>query len=652
VGLLAGGCDREVSPRVRLVVPDGGVRVGAGPTCEVAPGSGWAVQRLWWEADGEPVVGDAAGPAPWAWRRDQALQCLAELQHEGTGAVEVVRSEVVVALNTPPPRPSVRLSPAVLAPRDEVRCVATSIDADGDPVTLRRTWWVGDATVDGDEVLRGRFPPGAEVRCVVEATDNDAVSGAAEATATVAGPPPGGNVLLVVLDDVGIDRLTMREAHGSHAKTPILDGLAQRGVTFTRAYAQPVCSPTRASILTGRAPHEHGLGSQTKYGEPGWTLQASEVTLPEALRDAPTPYASAAVGKWHLDRADAGGAASPLTVGGFGYFAGMDYNLTGKGVDGVDLDYFSWELNENGQRHRVRRYNTTALADFAIQQANQLPEPWFVYLAFAAAHSPLHVPPDELTHTEVGEDLSASKRFDAMLESVDTELGRVLRTLDVERRARTTVMVIADNGTSAELLRAPFPGERGKGTVYEGGVRVPLVIAGPGIVEPGRQVAHLVQASDLFATVLDLAGMTPDPAAEARGSSVSLVPYLASPLRPARRAWVMAERFEPLGLTGPYDYREQMIRDDRFKLIRRLDGARSLYDLTADPWEGRDLLAGAAAPAWRAEADRMEGLLDGALAAPVVPEAQGGGASRVAALAAGLAGLAAALWGVRRRAAA
>jgi hypothetical protein len=110
----------------------------------------------------------------------------------------------------------------------------------------------------------------------------------------------------------------------------------------------------------------------------------------------------------------------------------------------------------------------------------------------------------------------------------------------------------------------------------------------------------------------------------------------------------MAERFSPLGLTGPYDYRDQMVRDDRLKLIRTQDGARSLYDLSVDPWEAEDLLAGPSASAWVAEADRLELALEGALAAPVVPEARGGGASRVAVLAAGVAGLAMVLWGAQR----
>jgi arylsulfatase A-like enzyme len=343
-------------------------------------------------------------------------------------------------------------------------------------------------------------------------------------------------------------------------------------------------------------------------------LQESELTLPEALRAA--PYASAAIGKWHLDRRREGGAMSPATAGGFDTFAVMDDNLLGPGEDGVELDYRSWELNQDGVYRRVRRYNTSALADLALAQTEALPEPWFVYLAFAAAHTPLHVPPRDLIHLDPGADWSGSEKMDAMLEAADTELGRLLAAMDPARRARTTVVVTSDNGTLTELLDTPFPAGRGKGTVYEGGVRVPLVVSGPGIAAPGREVAHLVQLSDLYATVLDLAGVGPAWSMEDTGGSLSLLPYLVDPQRPPRRAWVVAERFAPLGLTGPYEFRDQMVRDDQLKLIRTQDGARALYDLSVDPWEAEDLLAGRSASAWVAEADRLEAVLEGVLATP------------------------------------
>jgi arylsulfatase B len=602
------------TPAVRLVVPEGGVRVGAGPACAAETRAGWTHGRLFWDRDGVEVPGDAAGPAPGEWAKGDTLVCVVAFTHDSTGARLWVRSDEAVVGNAAPTAPSVSVSPALLSPRDLARCEAAATDPDGDAVTLRRVWLVDGAAVAEGEELRSWFPPGAEVRCEVVASDGVDDGPVGEGQATVAEASLGGNVLVVLLDDVGIDMLTSRAASAGGASTPTLDGLAAEGVTFTRAYAQPVCSPTRASLLTGRAPHQHGIGSQTKYGQRGWVLQESELTLPEALRAA--PYTSAAIGKWHLDRRGEGGAMSPAIAGGFDTFAVMDDNLLGAGEDGVDLDYFSWELNEEGTYRRVERYNTSALAELALAQTEALPEPWFVYLAFAAAHTPLHVPPRDLIHLDPGAFWSGSEKMDAMLEAADTELGMLLAAMDPALRARTTVVVTADNGTLTEMLGPPFPAGRGKGTVYEGGVRVPLVVSGPGIAAPGREVAHLVQLSDLFATVLDLAGVGPEWSLEDTGGSVSLLPYLVDPARPARRAWVMAERFSPLGLTGPYEFRDQMVRDDRLKLIRTQDGARSLYDLSVDPWEAEDLLAGPSASAWVAEADRLELALEGALAAP------------------------------------
>jgi arylsulfatase A-like enzyme len=430
----------------------------------------------------------------------------------------------------------------------------------------------------------------------------------------LAGPPEGasvrtaelgGNVLLVVLDDVGVDQIG--EFAGA-ATTPRLDALAASGVRFTRAYAEPVCSPTRAALLTGRMPHQHGIGSQVRYPDGEWSLQPGERTLAEALGAA--GYATAAVGKWHLNTRAAGGSTAPLTVGGFDRFAGFDDNLMGLGFDDELNDYFSWVMNRDGVYDRVDDYNTTVLADLALEHGNSLPEPWFVYLGLAAAHSPSHVPPAGLFHVAPGDAWEGRERYDAMLEAADTELGRLLDGLDPERAARTTVIVVSDNGTDPTWLQEPFPAGRGKGTVYEGGVLVPLIVSGLGVTEGGREVSHLVHARDLFATVLDVAGL----GASAPPESVSLAPYLVDPGRPAQRAWLTSERFEPIGFDQPYVFRDQMIRDERYKLIRRIDGRRELYDLAADPWEANELLR--RDPARRGEANRLEGLLDAALAAP------------------------------------
>jgi arylsulfatase A-like enzyme len=591
------------SPVVQVVAPPGGLRRFAAPTCAVTLPDGWALVGVGWEIDGVAVGGGADGPPPDAWRRGDHVVCAATA-HRPRGDAVVVRSTPVEVLNTAPDAPRVRFVTPRLLAREPARCAAVVRDVDGDAVTLRWRWWVDGVEVgERSSVLPGGHAPGAALRCEATPDDGDLAGPTGEAAVRTAAL--GGNVLLVVLDDVGVDQIG--EFAGA-ATTPRLDALAASGVRFSRAYAEPVCSPTRAALLTGRMPHQHGVGSQLRYPDGEWSLPPSERTLAEALGAA--GYATAAVGKWHLDTAAAGGPMAPLTVGGFDHFEGFDDNLMGVGFDGAPVDYFSWVLNRDGAYARVDDYNTSALVDLALAQGNTLPEPWFVYLGLAAAHSPSHIPPAGLYHVTPGDTWRGRERYDAMVEAADTELGRLLDGLDPGRAARTTVVVVSDNGTDPTWLQAPFPPGRGKGTVYEGGVRVPLIVVGPAVAAPGREVDHLVHARDLFATVLDVAGL----GASAPPESVSLAPYLIDPGRAAQRAWLTSERFEPPGLGGVYVFRDQMVRDERYKLIRRQEGRRELYDLAADPWELDELLA--RDPSLRGEADRLEGLLDAALAAP------------------------------------
>lgn len=406
---------------------------------------------------------------------------------------------------------------------------------------------------------------------------------------TLDSPP---NVLVVLLDDIGVEQIASWGLGDDPAHTPVLDALAGEGVRFENAYTQPVCSPTRAAILAGRFPHQTGIGSQVKNHESGWSLSPEERTLAEALRDR--GYASTAVGKWHLDREEDGDADAPRTVGGFDRFTGFDDNLLANGTDGAPISYFDWEENVDGAYARTDRYNTSHLVDRALEAVDAMPEPWFLYLATAAAHGPFHVPPPRLHTVDPGDDgWDQRERYDAMIESVDTELGRMFASLDPDVLARTWVVVMADNGTPAPHVQSPFPDDSSKGVVREGGTRVPLWIAGPGMAERGRTVTHLVQSNDLFATVLDLADHPDADALADDSTSVSLRPLLEDVGAGPVRTWVAAERFEPLGLTGPYDFRDQMVRRaDGLKLIRTLDGSESLYDLTVDPFEAVDLLDG------------------------------------------------------------
>lgn len=429
-------------------------------------------------------------------------------------------------------------------------------------------------------------------------------------------PPPVTNVLIIVADDVGIDAVATYKAHPKAADTPHLDALAARGMLFRRAYAQPVCSPTRASLLTGRHPARHGVGRVVATDD-HWAMAPSEITLPEMLRRAPVPWSSAALGKWHLASEGDGrlGLDHP-NVQGFQHYAGLPGNVAvGEHGDGK-LGYHRFLKVTNGVEQLTTRFLLTDEVDDALTQVTTLPEPWLVWLAPHAAHTPFQIPPPHLQpRPPVGHDAPDWKRHRALVHAIDTELGRLFEGMGAERLARTLVVFIGDNGTPDLATLAPFDPSHAKGTMMEEGVRVPLIIAGPGVVH--GETDRLAHAVDLFPTVAELAGVALSDVKRASGNpviidGVSLWPVLRDPGAPPPRRFVMSEVFAPLG-KPPFREHTRMIRDERYKLITKIDEPNRVYDLLKDPHErdkltARQLQGEAAAPvaALRAELARLE----------------------------------------------
>jgi arylsulfatase A-like enzyme len=337
-------------------------------------------------------------------------------------------------------------------------------------------------------------------------------------------------VLLLLIDDLGWEAL-------ERIDTPRIDALAARSVVFRNAWSAPVCSPSRAMILTGRLPSRTGIGNTVNLKNPGWSLD--EVTLPELVGGG------TAVGKYHLSL----DPLDPLRQG-FDHFAGSVRNIK---------DYYAWEKNRDGHLSPCKVHPTLD----AVREALAHPAR-FTYVAFHVAHKPIHRPP--------GGD-EASLR--AMVEHLDGAIGRLLAAFP-----GAYVILASDNGSNAD-----FGG--GKGRVSEAGIRVPLMVAGPG-VQPGESHA-LVNLTDLYATVGELLGAT-----SRAEDSVSLVPYLSDPGRPSLRELDYTEHFAPNGHSVKTRW-DRAVRDGRFKLIRTLQGER-FYDLVADPGEEHPL--GLSGPAY------------------------------------------------------
>jgi arylsulfatase A-like enzyme len=400
------------------------------------------------------------------------------------------------------------------------------------------------------------------------------------------------NVLLIIADDMGIDLVNAYGVSPLPAHTPVIDTLAAGGLLFRNAWANPVCSPTRAQILTGRQGFRTGLGKAISYFVEDWELQLDETSLAQVL--APV-YRTAAIGKWHLSVASGTGSIHPLLMG-FEHHAGTLSVIPGNYIGD---DYYHYEKSVDGTTQMSYVYATTDTVNDCLAQIQAFNQPWFIWLAFNAPHAPFHKPPPKLHTYTLPPTLDNSTvpiHVRAMTEAMDTEIGRLLATMDAGVLANTVIIFVGDNGTDKLAVVPPFDKNKAKGSVYEGGVRVPLIIRGPG-VPSGAECDGLVCATDLFATIADIAGQ-PHPTGT---DSVSLLPYFSDPGQRSLRPYAYAEFFTPNGIVGKGEWL-RAARDLRYKLMWTLDTdvapapTLALFDLQADPFETVNLLPGPLTP--------------------------------------------------------
>lgn len=428
------------------------------------------------------------------------------------------------------------------------------------------------------------------------------------------------NVLLILADDLGVDLVGVYGEGPAPPCTPTLDEMAAQGILFRNAWTNPICSPTRAQVLTGRHAFRTGVGYLVPRSGAQSGLPLAETTIPEVLGPH---YSTAVLGKWHLGHPYDDGPMHPI-ASGFGQHRGSLYNLTHNALaGGVNLlcpgphGYDDWIKATDGVETCSKSYATTDTADETIASMRSLAEPWFLLSSFAAVHAPLHVPAGELCPVvgvgcycdSIGPDPTIFQQKKAMVEAFDLEVRRVLTQVP----RGTYVFLMGDNGSGGATSEGPpggcFGPDHAKGTMYQGGVRVPFLAVGPGVPR-GVEVDALVSSTDLFATVAALARV---PAAAE--DSVSLVPYLRGSTEPLRET-VYAERFAPNGDVELATNHRQAVRDERWKLIRRREGevvTEELYDLELDPCETDDLCAGGDCSDLRGEAAGAYVLLAGML---------------------------------------
>lgn len=373
--------------------------------------------------------------------------------------------------------------------------------------------------------------------------------------------PP--NILLIIADDMGVDVLNGYHQPNLLPSTPTLDSLRSVGITFDNVFASPKCTPTRANILSGKYGVKTGI-----TGTPG-NLSLDHTSIFKALEiETNNEYADAVFGKWHVSSMPIS-ATHPLDHSADTY---MGY------LDASPVDYFAWPRTENGVTATDSSYVTQELTNASIEWINEQTQPWFLWVAHGAPHAPIHLPPSEMyTLNATGTNY---RKYLTMIESLDYDINRLLNGIPEAIRENTIIIFIGDNGTPSNLTN-DYPDGHGKSTVYQGGIRVPMIIAGAGVTRQGEREAALVHVTDIHATILEIAGV------DLPGGVFNSLSF---------DHLLIGES----GATRDYNYAELSdqgisswtIRGPQYKLIQFVDSTQEMYDLLVDSLEFDNLLDG------------------------------------------------------------
>jgi len=451
--------------------------------------------------------------------------------------------------------------------------------------------------------------------------------------------PPQGllNVLVIVLDDIGADQLRMYandpgpayscpQLQVSTTPTPTLDVMRATGIMYSRAYVNPLCSPTRSCLLTGRYGLRTGVGSAIDRGSTAYTLPNQELFVSELIRDHNTKsYARGAFGKWHL--AEPAARDAHAAENGFERFEGSKGNLD---------DHYTWRkvsavggaapagatssaqtLTPGTEPPSEISWVASVTRRDAATWINAQTKPFFSYVCFNPPHAPFQVPPTRLVSKKTRSKLAAlgyepgeraaapradqSLVYQAQIEAIDREIFELLAAI-VHKLPYTMVIVVGDNGTPSETVTDGSLSARVKRSVYELGTRVPMIVTGPlAWWNAGSTCRNMVGAVDLFRTIANFTGISNskiDTALAGLGTvndSVSAYYTVLDPDAPPRRAYAYSELFANIAPPIPANVTWlRSITDGSYRYVRRrLSGVNieELYDLAADPCNIADLRA-------------------------------------------------------------
>lgn len=373
------------------------------------------------------------------------------------------------------------------------------------------------------------------------------------------------NILFVIADDMGVDASPGYDIGTVKPQMTNMQDLITTGVRFNNVWSSPTCSPTRASILTGKYGIRNGVVAV------GDALSTSETSLHKYIdTNTNSAYSSAVIGKWHLSTS----ASHPNDMG-IDYYAGS--------LGGGLPSYSNWNLVVNGQTESSSDYVTTKVTDLAIDWIDNQTKPWFLWLAYNAPHPPFHLPPislhsqGTLPTDQASIDANPLPYYMAMLEALDSEYGRLLSAMSQEEKDNTIIIFIGDNGTPNQVLQG-F--SRGKGTIYQGGINVPMIISGKGVTRVNQTEDALINTTDLFATISDIAGVN----TSTINDSNSFKDLLTSTTNTNQRDYIYIEDGND---NGSVDF---AIRNASHKYILFENGNDALFNLNSDSLETTNLL--------------------------------------------------------------
>jgi arylsulfatase A-like enzyme len=402
-------------------------------------------------------------------------------------------------------------------------------------------------------------------------------------------PAPQGNkpnIVHIVADDLGWKDVGFNGC--ADIKTPNIDALARGGAKFTQFYVQPMCTPTRAALMTGRYPFRYGLQTAVIPSVSAYGLDTTEWLMPQCLKEA--GYKTAIIGKWHLGHADKKYWPKQR---------GFDFQY---GAMIGELDYFTHEEHgvldwyQDNKPLKEKGYTTNLIGNQAVKLIEQhnTSTPLYLYLAFNAPHTPYQAPQEYIDrYRDIQE--PTRRTYAGMVACLDDEIGRVIAALDKKKmRDNTLIFFHSDNGGTRSAMFAGVmadmskikipcdngPYREGKGTLYEGATRVCALANWPGHIQPGGNVDGLIHAVDLYPTIAKLCG----------ASTAKCKPLDGVDVWETISAGKASPRTEIVYNIEPF---RGAVRQGDWKLIWRtmLPSSVDLYNLAEDPSEKNNLAA-------------------------------------------------------------